>query len=54
MGIESASDGRSIACLEGTVMKKLVAVAVGIVVDVAVGGNQSWNRLNFERTRYHS
>ena len=50
MDIESANDDRSIICLEGTAMRKLVAVAVGIVVfaedykgvaDVAVGGNQS-------------
>jgi len=65
VGIESASDDRSITCLEGTTMRKLVAVAVGIavavvagdymgVVDVADGGNRSWNRLHFERTRCRS
>ena len=74
VGIESASDDRSITSLEGTTKGKLVvvaavAVAVGIaaaaaaaavvvaeedykeVVDAAVDGNQSWNHLNFERTR---
>lgn len=62
MGIESASDDRSTICLEGTAMRKLVAVAVGIVVavvaedymevaEVAAGGNRSWSRLNFEKTR---
>lgn len=66
MGIESASD-RSITCLEGTTMRKLVAVAVAVGIDVAVvaenymgvvevaaGGNRSWNRLNFEKTRCRS
>ena len=67
MGIESANDDRSMTCLEGTTMRKFaavaVAVAVGIVVaaedymgvvDVVAGGNQSWNRLNFARTRCRS
>jgi len=68
VGIESASDDRSITCPEGTTMRKLVAVAAGIVVaavvaedymgvvvvDVVVGGNQSLNRLNFARTRCRS
>ena len=63
VGIEFArSDDRSIICLEGTMMRKIGAVAVGIVVvaaaedymGVAAGGNQSWNRLNFERNRCRS
>lgn len=73
VGIESASDDRSITSLEGTTKGKLVVAAVVVVaavgiaaavaavvvaeedykevVDAAVDGNQSWNHLNFERTR---